>query len=84
MTAIATMESIQYLTFKLEDEIFALDIGKVREVLEYSTITKMPKMPEFMSGVINIRGNAVPVVDLRFKFGEAVRSATVWKTVTIK
>jgi purine-binding chemotaxis protein CheW len=68
--AIATSsETTQYLTFKLGDEIFALDISKVREVLDFTTVTKVPRTPEFMRGVINLRGSVVPVVDLRLKFG---------------
>lgn len=59
----------QYLTFTLGDEVFALNIGKVREVLDYLTITKVPRMPEFLCGVINLRGNVVPVIDLRYKLG---------------
>lgn len=59
----------QYLTFTLGEEDFALDIGKVREVLDYTTITKVPRMPEFLRGVINLRGNVVPVIDLRYKLG---------------
>ncbi len=61
-------ETTQYLTFKLEDEVFALDISKVREVLDFTTITKVPRTPEFMRGVINLRGSVVPVVDMRLKF----------------
>ncbi len=59
----------QYLTFRLEEEIFALEISKVREVLDFTTVAKVPRMPEFMRGVINLRGSVVPVVDLRLKFG---------------
>jgi purine-binding chemotaxis protein CheW len=69
MSITEIMEITQYLTFKLADEVFALDITKVREVLDYTTITKVPKTPEFMRGVINLRGSVVPVVDLRLKFG---------------
>jgi len=71
------IETTQYLTFKLEDEIFALDISKVREVLDFTTITKVPKTPEFMRGVINLRGSVVPVVDLRLKFGLSRTENTV-------
>jgi purine-binding chemotaxis protein CheW len=67
--AVTTAETNQYLTFTLADEDFALDIGKVREVLDYTTITKVPRMPAFLRGVINLRGNVVPVVDLRYKLG---------------
>jgi purine-binding chemotaxis protein CheW len=58
-----------YLTFMLGDEIFALDVSQVREVLDLTTITKVPRAPEFMRGVINVRGSVVPVVDMRIKFG---------------
>jgi purine-binding chemotaxis protein CheW len=68
------MEAAQYLTFTLDEEVFALDIGKVREVLDYSTVTRVPRTPEFMCGVINLRGTVVPVVDMRLRFG---MSATV-------
>jgi purine-binding chemotaxis protein CheW len=71
------METTQYLTYKLDDEVFALDIGKVREVLDFTSITKVPKTPEFMRGVINLRGSVVPVVDLRLKFGMSRTENTV-------
>ncbi|MGE0086014.1 MAG: chemotaxis protein CheW [Desulfococcaceae bacterium] len=61
----------QYLTFTLEEENFALEIAKVREVLDYTKITRVPRMPDFLRGVINLRGNVVPVIDLRLKLGMA-------------
>ena len=64
-------ENHQYLTFKLDDEVFALGIDKVREVLDYTSVTKVPQTPDFMRGVINLRGSVVPVVDMRLKFGMA-------------
>lgn len=67
----------QFLTFTLADEVFALDISSVREVLEYTTITKMPRTPEYIRGVINLRGRAVPVVDMRLKFGMSETEHTV-------
>jgi purine-binding chemotaxis protein CheW len=65
----AVAETTQFLTFKLEDEVFALGIAQVREVLDFTTVTRIPDMPEFMLGVINLRGSVVPVVDMRLKFG---------------
>ena len=62
------IDTNQYLTFKLQDEVFGLAIGKVREVLDFTTITKVPRTPEYMRGVINLRGSVVPVVDLHLKF----------------
>lgn len=61
-------ETRQYLSFKLDQEEFALDISKVKEVLDFSKITKVPQTPDFMMGVINLRGTVVPVVDLNKKF----------------
>ena len=58
-------ETRQYLTFKLGNEIFATDVAKVREVLDFTKITEIPRTPDFMSGVINLRGSVVPVVDMR-------------------
>ena len=58
-----------YLTFKLGAEVFALEVKKVREVLDFTTITKIPRTPDFLRGVINLRGSVVPVVDLRLGFG---------------
>ena len=58
----------QYLTFTLGGEVFALETGSVREVIELVPVTRIPKTPPFMRGVINLRGHAVPVVDLRIKF----------------
>ena len=77
MSTPGVMETTQYLTFKLDDEVFALDITKVREVLDFTTITKVPRTPEFMRGVINLRGSVVPVVDLRIKFGLTKTEKTV-------
>lgn len=62
-------ETRQYMTFKLGDELFAIDVAQVREVLEVSQITKVPTAPEYMRGVVNVRGQATPVVDLRLRFG---------------
>jgi purine-binding chemotaxis protein CheW len=70
-------ENNQYLTFKLDDEVFALGIDKVREVLDYTSVTKVPQTPDFMRGVINLRGSVVPVVDMRLKFGMAKTEKTV-------
>jgi purine-binding chemotaxis protein CheW len=70
-------ETTQFLTFRLDDEIFALDITKVREVLDYTIVTKVPRTPEFMRGVINLRGSVVPVVDLRLKFGMSATESGV-------
>ena len=77
MSIVEINETVQYLTFKLADEVFALDVAKVREILEIATITKVPRTPEFMCGVINLRGSVVPVIDLRLKFGMSRTERTI-------
>ena len=59
----------QYITFKLGNELFAIVVDQVREVLEVSTITRVPTAPDYMRGVVNVRGKAIPVVDMRLRFG---------------
>ena len=58
-----------FLSFKLGDELFAANVGKVLEILELSKITNVPKSPNYMRGVINLRGNVLPVIDTRTRFG---------------
>lgn len=77
MSVSTITETTQYLTFKLAEEVFALDVAKVREILEYSTVTKVPRTPDFMRGVINLRGSVVPVIDLRLKFGMTATEQTI-------
>ena len=62
-------ETARYLTFRLGDELFAINVAKAREVLDLSHITRVPTAPAYLRGVVNVRGNAIPVVDLRHKFG---------------
>lgn len=58
----------QFLTFNVSEESFALNVLNVREVLEFQAASQIPKMPEFMRGVINLRGSIIPVIDLKVKF----------------
>lgn len=73
----------QYLTFGLSSEIFAVEVGKVREILDYTAITKVPRTPDFMRGVINVRGSVVPVVDLRLKFGMTETERTLGTCIIV-
>ncbi|MBN2645446.1 MAG: chemotaxis protein CheW [Desulfuromonadaceae bacterium] len=75
--------SNQYLTFTLDDEIFALEIGKAREVLDVSEVTRIPQMPDYMCGVINLRGSVVPVIDMRKKFGLSAAQKTIHTCIII-
>lgn len=77
MSVAAITETKQYLTYKLGDEVFGLDVAEVREILDFSTVTRVPQMPGFMLGVINLRGNVVPVIDMRLKFGMSKTEKTV-------
>lgn len=70
-------EISQYMTFKLGNELFAINVAQVREVLEVPTITKVPTSPDYMRGVVNVRGKAIPVVDMRLRFGLPVAPDTV-------
>jgi purine-binding chemotaxis protein CheW len=76
-------ETRQYMTFKLGDELFAIDVAQVREVLELSQITKVPAAPAYIRGVVNVRGQSTPVVDLRIRFGLPPGSATVHTRIIV-
>ncbi len=79
----ALESSIKYLTFTLSSELFAIEIDKVKEVQDLVEITRIPQSPEFMRGVINLRGNAVPVFDLKSKFGLGHTEQTINTRVII-
>jgi purine-binding chemotaxis protein CheW len=78
-----TTETRQYITFKLGDELFAIDVAQVREVLEVSTITRVPTAPACMRGVVNVRGQATPAVDLRLRFGLPQAEDTVHTRIIV-
>lgn len=64
-----TLTTQSYLTFRLGEEIFAAHVAYVLEILEVTKITRVPRSPEYMRGVVNLRGNVLPVIDTRMKFG---------------
>ena len=66
----------KYMTFRLADEAYGVEIVKVREIIGLMTITKVPRAPDFLRGVINLRGKVIPVMDLRVKFGMPAAAAT--------
>lgn len=76
-----TEATLQFLTFMLGEEVFALDIRNVREIIQYCSMTTIPLMPTFVRGVINLRGAVVPVIDLQARFGRP--SASVGKKTCI-
>jgi purine-binding chemotaxis protein CheW len=75
--------SSQYLTFNLGEEVFALEISQVREILEWMPTTKLPQSPDDMHGVINVRDKVVPVIDLRIKFGMEAAEKSVDTCIVI-
>jgi purine-binding chemotaxis protein CheW len=67
----------QYLTFKLANEFYAINVANIKEVLAVPKITKVPRMPVYMRGIINLRGSVVPVLDLCVKFSLGETTMTV-------
>jgi purine-binding chemotaxis protein CheW len=76
-------EPVRYLTFTLNGEAYALDIFHVTEILEHRHLTVVPMMPDFIRGVINLRGRAVPVIDLAVRFGSGTTGITRRTTIII-
>jgi purine-binding chemotaxis protein CheW len=72
----STGQEGKYLTFALGAEEYGLEILKVREIIGYMSITAVPQTPNFVKGVINLRGQVIPVVDLRAKFGMETADVT--------
>ena len=74
LTEVAREELQQYLTFMLGGETFAIGILNIKEIIEYGQLTEVPRMPEFIRGVINLRGAVVSVIDLSARFGKQASS----------
>ncbi len=73
----------QFLTFNLADEYYGVDILKVQEIKGYTTVTKIPNTPDYLKGVLNLRGTIVPIVDLRMKFGMGETEPTSFTVVVV-
>src|SRR5664279_6442858 len=76
-------EQHQYLTFLLGEEMFAIGILSIREIIEYGFVTDVPMTPPFIRGVLNLRGAVVPVVDLAVRFGRQARENTKRSCIVI-
>jgi len=72
----AVEQTQQYLTFVLSGETFAMGILAIKEIIEYADLTEVPMMPEYVRGVINLRGSVVPVIDLSVRFGKPASPVT--------
>ena len=71
-----SVTSQQYVTFSLGDELFGVEVIRAREILSVTPVTKVPQTPEYLLGVINLRGQVVPVIDMRLKLGLPVSEET--------
>ena len=76
MPALSEVESTQHLTFALADDEYAISVLRVKEIIRHDTVTQVPATPAWVRGVVNLRGGAVPVVDLAVKFGMTERPVT--------
>ena len=76
MEAALELSSQQYVTFSLGDELFGVEVTRTREILSVTPVTKVPQTPDYLLGVINLRGQVVPVIDMRLKLGLPVSDQT--------
>jgi purine-binding chemotaxis protein CheW len=76
-------EHTEFISFAIGDDQYGVDIMAVREIKGWSEITHLPKQPEYVRGVLNLRGVIVPIVDLRCRFGQGMTEATVLNVVII-
>ena len=73
----------QFLTFQLGDELYGVDILRVQEIKGYTAVTKIPNMPDYIKGVMNLRGTIVPIVELRTTFGMPTIDYTVFTVIVV-
>lgn len=76
-------QTSQFLTFLLDGEVFAINILNIREILEYSTLTPVPMTPDFIAGVLNLRGSVVPVINLALRFEKNASEITKRTSIVI-
>jgi purine-binding chemotaxis protein CheW len=82
-TAAGSADIIQFISFALGDDQYGVDIMAVREIKGWSEITHLPKQPDYVRGVLNLRGVIVPIIDLRCRFGQGQTEATALHVVII-
>ena len=79
----ATSGLTQFISFAIGDDQYGVDIMAVREIKEWTEITHLPKQPEYVRGVLNLRGVIVPIIDLRCRFGQGLTEATPLHVIII-
>ena len=82
-TEATSADIIQFISFAIGDDHYGVDIMAVREIKGWADITHLPKQPEYVRGVLNLRGVIVPIVDLRCRFGQGMTEATALHIVII-
>ena len=83
LAGVETDKVAQFLTFQLNEEEYGISILNIKEIVDYGHITKVPMMPDFIAGVINLRGSVVPIVDLAFRFSEEPSARTKRSSIVI-
>jgi len=83
LKSVAPTPISQFLTFELATEIYAINILFIREIIEYGNLTQVPMVPDFIAGVINLRGSVVPVIDLSSRFGRSETTITKRTSIVI-
>jgi purine-binding chemotaxis protein CheW len=73
----------QFLTFELNSDVYGIEILNIKEIIDHGNITRVPMMPDFIAGVINLRGSVVPVVDLALRFSEKPSERTKRSSIVI-
>jgi purine-binding chemotaxis protein CheW len=81
--ASASDNLVQFISFAIGDDQYGVDIMAVREIKEWTEITHLPKQPEYVRGVLNLRGVIVPIIDLRCRFGQGLTEATPLHVIII-
>ena len=76
-------EGNQFLTFQLGEEFYGVDILRVQEIKGYTTVTKIPNTPDYIKGVLNLRGTIVPIVELRTTFGMPTIEYTMFTVIVV-
>src|SRR6476620_7704651 len=82
-TARSAATPTQFISFAIGDDQYGVDIMAVREIKEWTEITHLPKQPEYVRGVLNLRGVIVPIIDLRCRFGQGLTEATPLHVIII-
>ncbi len=76
-------EMVLYLTFSLGKDLFGIQVSEVREVIEYKQVFKIPRVPEYLKGVINLRGEVVPIIDLHSRFYSKLSDVTGTTSIVV-